>query len=399
MPVQTPVRRRLATVAVLLVGLGAPLTGTGLADRHPASGAGTAEAEQVVFDADALRMRAGAPIVITGPRGAGVGTRVLIQGDVVTRAVVRNKRTGERRATSQPRRVRLLERVDGTWQLVGRTRTKRSGTFLFRFDAGPTEAVRSFRAEAPRARGLKRVRTRVLAIGVKAAAVEDPAAVAGTWETLAPGSLVTPEALPAGYAAAGSSTDWAYLFSEGGRWNPCAPIRWAYNPAQQEYVGAFADVVRAFARISAVSGLQFQYVGSTTVGYLGQPSDLDALGTTADVVVSWATAAQYPSLAGDVVGIGGGVAKTAKAPTDVKWRFFRGYLVLDADNGFAIPSGFDVSGWGQVMQHEILHALGLGHAAGGEQLMYGAATPKNIRFGAGDLTGMAKIGATSGCLS
>jgi hypothetical protein len=297
---------------------------------------------------------------------------------------------------ARPRPVRLLERVEGRWTQVAHTRTSRSGSFGFRVAAGHTGAVRSFRAEAPPKRGLHRVRSRTVEVTVRAAA---PAPEDTGWESLAAGSTVAPEPLPAGYVAAGSADDWSFLLDRGGRWNPCAAVRWAYNPTGQEYPGAFADVVRAFARISGASGLQFQYVGTTPAGYLGHNEDLAAAGAGVDIVVSWATAADYARLGGSVVGVGGGSATSAPPGSDVAWRFVRGYLVLDADAGFAIPPGFDVSGWGQIMQHEILHALGLGHAQHEDQLMYGAATPTNIRFGAGDLTGMARIGAGPGCLT
>jgi len=49
------------------------------------------------------------------------------------------------------------------------------------------------------------------------------------------------------------------------------------------------------------------------------------------------------------------------------------------------------------MLHEAMHALGLGHAAGQAQVMYGAVSSTNHLFGAGDLTGLDRIGAPT-CL-
>ena len=44
------------------------------------------------------------------------------------------------------------------------------------------------------------------------------------------------------------------------------------------------------------------------------------------------------------------------------------------------------------MMHEVLHAMGLGHAQTSQQVMAPFASDSNFQFGAGDLTGMHKIG-------
>ena len=113
------------------------------------------------------------------------------------------------------------------------------------------------------------------------------------------------------------------------------------------------------------------------------------------MVVGWADAGELGKLSGNVVGVGGGRGWTITG-ADVAYRMERGYLTLD--NGHVLPGGFDRSGWGQVILHEILHAVGLGHAGEQVQLMYETAHAGNITFGAGDITGMKKVGAPSGCL-
>jgi hypothetical protein len=103
-------------------------------------------------------------------------------------------------------------------------------------------------------------------------------------------------------------------------------------------------------------------------------------------------------LAGSVVGVGGGSAHGVY-DRDVSWKMTRGYIVLD--KAHSLRPGYDKTGsgtWGQVMQHEVLHALGLGHAAGREEMMYTSITSTNHLFGAGDITGFDKIGAGNGCL-
>ena len=202
-------------------------------------------------------------------------------------------------------------------------------------------------------------------------------------------------AAPAPARRAARTGDWAYLMDGGSRWDPCGgPIGWSYNRTGQRYA-ARADVAKAFAKISVWSGLKFTYVGRTSYVYRGR---LAHFPRRADIAVGWANAAQLKSLAGGVVGIGGA---TARQVTDenVKWKLVKGYLTLDKGAASYVGRGFKHSGWGQIMMHEILHSLGLGHAKHADQLMYPVASSRNYRFGAGDRTGMRRIGRSAGCLS
>lgn len=371
-------------VAVALAVLAPAGTPAGTSGARAADDTGHGFAVHPVRTAATYRMTAGATT-----RTATSGGTFEIVGSVSTRP-----RTGARQA----RPVVLVEHRSTGWEPVARVRSSRTGSFEFTVQAGPAGAVRVFRVQAGSFRGLrsavtKRVRIRIVA--APAAPTTPP--VETMSPTVPPGVGQDPDAaepLPVGYVALGDASDWSYLMPSGGRWNPCKVIRWAYNPAGEGYP-ALVDVRRAFARIAGVTGLQLTYVGATSWRYLGTSGEFPI--AQADIAVGWANADEAPVLAGGVVGYGGGSARLAATGSDVRYRFDRGYLVLDSDH--VLPGGFDRAGWGQIMQHEILHALGLGHATGPTQLMYGMASPANVRFGAGDIAGMGRIGAPAGCLA
>ena len=280
------------------------------------------------------------------------------------------------------RPVHLLESTPQGWKRLAKRASLHTGAFRFKVSAGSTPSVRTFQVRAPRAKHLAAANTGSFRI-----------------EVAAPEEVVPlPEPPPVNEADVprGSPDDWSYLFASrgGARWNPCAAIRWAYNPSGG-YADAQAHVQDAFARIARHTGLTFSYVGETEhVEKTGT-----AFPTDVDITVGWANEAQVPDLAGGVVGLGGGSVKATLPGSDVGYKFVRGYVVLD--NGHNLRQGYDTSGsttWGQVMLHEQLHSLGLGHANGTEQIMSASSTTLNHNFGAGDLTGMARVGAGQGCL-
>ena len=112
--------------------------------------------------------------------------------------------------------------------------------------------------------------------------------------------------------------------------------------------------------------------------------------------MTWTNASSDARLAGTVVGFGG---NQSSARLDGASEVVSGYVLLDQDH--ALPGGFAAVGssWGKTMLHEMSHAVGLGHAAGAEQLMYPQVAPTPAEFGAGDLTGLHAVGAGQGCLA
>jgi hypothetical protein len=359
----------------------APAVGTSAAVTPAAAAPGTSQADHALRSPRTYRM-AGA----VARRTVVVGGKIRLRGGVVTKPG---------RGAAKPRPIRLTERKRGRWQSIATTTSTRSGAWSFTISAGTAARTRVLRAEAPRFNRLPAaragsVRVRVVpreATPPTGAAPSAPLPPATPAEPTSSSGIVTPEHLPAAYVPPGRADDWSFLIAGGSRWNPCEPIEWTYNPAGQGY-DALGDVRRAFARISGVSGLTFTYVGTTESRYLGTDGSVDR---SVDMVVGWANDAEFPRLAGSVIGIGGGFA----AWTRSGYKMTNGYLTLD--NTAVLNPGFGTYGWGLVFEHEVLHALGLGHAAESVQLMYPMLTRDTLLFGAGDVEGMQRIGAAADC--
>jgi len=178
------------------------------------------------------------------------------------------------------------------------------------------------------------------------------------------------------------------------RWNPCAPIRWAMNPAGAP-AGARADIDEALRRISLASGLTFAAQPDTTyTPYLpvdtAHPAGIDA-------VIAWSDEDTVPYLAGAPIGVGGAHYRFA---TDGRAQYVFGGVVVDrrdmADGLLGFTAGKSL---GILLLHELSHMLGLGHVDDSRQVMYQALTGRQLDLGVGDRAGLARLGAGAGCLS
>lgn len=191
------------------------------------------------------------------------------------------------------------------------------------------------------------------------------------------------------WSPSGSSRDWRPLASSRPRFNPCTPVTWKFNQ-NGGYSSSLSDVKTAFSRLAQATGLTFSYAGTT--GVVPKPGVYD---NSTAITVGFAGPTQVGSLRGSVAGQGGATWTTHDGVAEI----LRGNLILDRTE--KLRPGFATSGsadWGQVIQHELAHALGLGHASGSTQLMYGVASSSNHRLGAGDLSGLRSVGLQPGCV-
>jgi hypothetical protein len=383
---------RWATVlAAGSLAVGAAVTGVQAAHQPqaPATPGGRAPAGLVSFS-DVVHVDRRTGITATVPRSVTASTSIPVSGVVVL-------------ASPNPSRrpVRLQELVGGRWSVIDATRSTRRGGFRFDVAAGHRGRSRTFRVVAPAYDRLSPQRT--LARRVQVAALTAPQTTpaptptpTGTpTPTTDPGWDSAEYANPHDPAPAGSTRDWSWLMTKTARWDPCTTIRWVYN-ANGAYAGSLDDMKRSIARVAGRTGLHFRYVGTSKyVPYSGTGTFPGG----ADLAVGWSDEQHVSRLAGSVVGVGGGYM-TYVSGQDVDGRMVQGEVLLD--RGASLAHGFTASGdptWVQVMEHEVMHVVGLGHANGSEEVMAPAVSPLNHFFGKGDLTGMARVGAAHGCLA
>jgi hypothetical protein len=203
--------------------------------------------------------------------------------------------------------------------------------------------------------------------------------------------LGTPLAAPAGSGA----YEFMALQADGVTpvaYDPCRPIHYVVRSGNAP-LGGDQLIQDAVARISAVTGLQFVFDGSTDEN----PSEQRALfqpdrygDRWAPVLISWDTVAERPDLAAEIAGMGGSVSVSFGNGPSV---YVTGGVALDAAQFADIlsrPGG--AADARAIVLHELGHVLGLAHVSDRAQLMYPEQSGVDD-FAAGDLTGLAQLGA------
>jgi hypothetical protein len=227
----------------------------------------------------------------------------------------------------------------------------------------------------------------------------------GSSALLSPGKAVSVAASPAAPAPAGNPASYTFMATgpDGApaRWDPCTPVHYVTNLAEAP-PGAAALVAGAVAQVSAASGLTFINDGSTTEVPVSsrqayQPARYG--NRWAPVVIDWARPSETDVLpGGNIIGEGGSSWVQVGAGPKV---YVSGVAVIDSANTGMLPATFGPgSTLGELLLHELGHVVGLGHTPDVTQIMYPVLEPlPAASYGAGDRSGLARLGAGQGCLS
>jgi hypothetical protein len=189
------------------------------------------------------------------------------------------------------------------------------------------------------------------------------------------------------------------------RWNPCQVITYRVNVAAVPARSRAAVLREARAAVAAVgraSGLRFRYRGTTT--QVPRSTNLTQMSAELVIAVTSRTRTDFP-IGGATLGYGGRAwywwSRTDSGRTSYAAAITRGFVLLDAAGLRRMHAGFGPGATrGNLMLHELGHAVGLDHPGSRSALMYpylSARSPNG--FSAADRAGLRVVGARAGCIA
>jgi hypothetical protein len=185
------------------------------------------------------------------------------------------------------------------------------------------------------------------------------------------------------------------------RWNPCDGAIHVRANLDLAPSGAVDDVLEALRQLGTATGLTFTYDGTTS--YV--PTSSNTANRPAPLVIAWADrgtgSGQTDLVQSGAIAEGGwnSSAVSTDGGRTWNWKISSGFVVVDPSASSALTSGFGTGATrGALLLHELGHAVGLQHVSDQGQLMYPTLTSTTVgSYGAGDLAGLAKVGASNGC--
>ncbi|MEP6559928.1 MAG: matrixin family metalloprotease [Nakamurella sp.] len=192
--------------------------------------------------------------------------------------------------------------------------------------------------------------------------------------------------------------DWMATGTDGApvSFDRCSPILYQYNQANAP-AWMVSDVETSIAEIETVTGLDFVRVSDTTDSPERDP--VDAFGNAKPVIIGFGSAAQFPNLAGSVVGYAGPYYSAGWDAVRFSGdEYFTGRAVFDIADTSAPTEGFGAgNAFGKVALHELTHLIGLGHVNNTDEIMNPFIIQRAGKYGAGDTVGLRLLYQTQDC--
>jgi hypothetical protein len=178
-------------------------------------------------------------------------------------------------------------------------------------------------------------------------------------------------------------------------WNKCQKIDYRFSRSKAP-AHALKQLKHALKLLHRGSGLRFKYLGRSklipgnTTNYPGKTR----------LLIGWSTPRKSSVLArsgGGEAGVGGFSYNLSTG------EITQGSVVLNRKvrltSGFGKGPKVGQQGTvGELLLHELGHAVGLAHVQSQSQIMFPELTRKTARYGAGDLNGLAKVGKDRHCV-
>lgn len=199
------------------------------------------------------------------------------------------------------------------------------------------------------------------------------------------------------------------------RWNPCGTVHYQLDLASAPS-WAETDIGDAISSISMATGIQFAYDGPTNQFPDGQVPVGAGASEPPPVVIAWADLAQTQQLNLAEPGPGTPPGGRGSAATPGVDSLARTYPVMAKDDASghgvyvtgsvvigaaasSLSDGFGPGGAGVLLLHQLGRLVGLGDVSDPSEVMNTDVLATRVTgLGRGDLAGLARLGARSGCL-